>query len=82
LAALSDTKPANSTNRTGKQGMVKTIKMNDRQYQVSDSQVYFGHNLDGSWQVYDAKRDCMVAVDLDDYEWAESVAFQYVCQVA
>jgi hypothetical protein len=62
--------------------MVKTIKMNDRQYQVSDSQVYFGHNIDGSWQVYDAKRDQMVAVDLDDYEWAESVAFQYVCLVA
>jgi hypothetical protein len=61
--------------------MVKTIKMNDRQYQVTDSQVYFGHNLDGSWQVYDAKRDQMVAVDLDDFEWAECVAFQYVCKV-
>ena len=62
--------------------MIKTIKMNDRQYQVSDSQVYFGHNINGSWQVYDAKRDVMVAVDLDTFDGAECVAFQYVCKVA
>jgi hypothetical protein len=61
--------------------MVKAIQMNERQFLVSDSEVYFGHNIDGSWRVYDAKRDEMVAEDLDDYEWAECVAFEYVCKV-
>jgi hypothetical protein len=55
--------------------------MNDRQYQVSDSEVYFGHNINGSWQVYDAKRDVMVAEDLETYDWAEGTAFEYVCKV-
>ena len=79
--ALSDTKPATSTNRKEKQGMVKTIKVNDRQFQVTDSEVYFGRNINESWQVYDAKRDVMVAKHLDSFDWAECVAFEYVCKV-
>ena len=61
--------------------MIRTIKMNDRQFQVGSTEVYFGHNIDGSWQVYDAKLDAMVAEDLDTFDWAEGVAYQYVCKV-
>jgi hypothetical protein len=61
--------------------MVKTVQINERQFQVTDSEVYFGHNINGSWQVYDAKRDQMIASDLDTFDWAECVAFEYVCKV-
>ena len=79
--ALSDTKPAISKNRKGKQGMVKTIKLSDSKFQVTDSQVFFGRNAKGSWEVYDAARNTMVAKYLGDFEWAECVAFEYVCKV-
>ena len=61
--------------------MVKTIKISDSKFQVTDSEVYFGRNAKGSWEVYDAKRQSMVAKYLDDYDWAECVAFEYVCKV-
>ena len=61
--------------------MVKTIKLNDGKFQVSDSQVFFGRNADGLWEIYDADRNTMVAKYLDDYGWAECAAFQYVLKV-
>jgi hypothetical protein len=61
--------------------MVKTIKINDNKFQVTDSEVYFGRNGKGTWEVYDAARNSVVAKYLDDYDWAECVAFEYVCKV-
>jgi hypothetical protein len=61
--------------------MVKTIKISDTKFKVTDSEVYFGRNNKGMWEIYDAGRNVMVAKYLDDFDWAECVAFEYVCKV-
>lgn len=62
--------------------MVKTIQINEIKFQVTDSQVFFGRNGQGTWGVYDAFTGDIIANYLDDYEMAESTAFQYVCKMA
>jgi hypothetical protein len=62
--------------------MIKTIKINDSKYMVTDSQVFFGQNHLGTWDVYDASKELWIASDLDTYNWAEGTAFEYVMQVS
>ena len=62
--------------------MVKTIKLRNNKFKVTDSEVYFWRNAQGTWEVYDAGSLYWVATDLDTLGWAECVAFEYVCKVA